>query len=240
MTLVLLVGSLIGTPLVGCKRGRSSADHATAEKTQAELPRIEVESSMHDFGMVNEGSTPKHAFTIRNAGTAPLLLTEIRPSCGCTAIAVTNQEIPPGGTSSIELAFSTRGFTGENRLTITVLSNDPSNPQSVLEFKADVERLLDFEPQYIHLTSHHGVGTVKQAWLSGRLAEQAKLRITKTEGDQHVAAKLVETRQGVRQKFGLELRLTADQGASGEGNVTVSTGVTNPPELSLRFSYSVE
>jgi hypothetical protein len=231
--------SIVGGLLGGCDRRRTSTDQVSVEPSRPATPTIDFDSRSHDFGVVNEGATPKHSFAVRNTGTAPLLLQAARVSCGCTLAVVKTEEIPPGGSGAIEIALSTRGFPGASHYTVTVVSNDPVSPESILEFKANVEHLLDFDRQYLRLETNLSVGKVEQVWLSGKLAAQANLKVTRTQGDQAVGVRPIQQR-GKLKRTGLEFKLKADQVAAGEGSVTVSTGVANPAELDVRFSYRVQ
>jgi hypothetical protein len=224
--------------LGGCNRRKNLTDAATTEQSSAAKPTIDFDSRMHEFGIVNEGATPKHLFTVRNTGAAPLLLRDVRASCGCTLAVVKTEVIPPGGSGAIEITFATRGFPGPSHNTITVVSNDPSSPESILEFTANVERLLDFERRSLHLDTHYRVSKVEQVWLTGKFAEHAELKVTRSQGDQNVRARPIRQRGNVN-RMGLELKVKADRVASGEGTVTVSTGLVYPSELELTFTYSV-
>ena len=50
----------------------------------AAAPKAVVDKPIVDVGKVKKGDPVRHEFVIRNAGDAPLEITEVKPSCGCT------------------------------------------------------------------------------------------------------------------------------------------------------------
>ena len=47
-------------------------------------PVIQCKDPVKDFGTIWVGPVLEHSFTIENTGEAPLRITKVRPSCGCT------------------------------------------------------------------------------------------------------------------------------------------------------------
>lgn len=211
---------------------------------EAGSPAIEFDARAHDFGTVTEGDTLKHVFTVTNTGTLPLLLREVRSSCDCLTTTFESKEIPPGSTAPIEVTLSTQGRAGVVRKTVTVTSNDENRASTVLEIKASVERLLDFERRSVRLNTDHGTDKIQKIWLTGKLAGDAQLKLAKVEGDANqgdkaLTVRVVQEQEADQIRRGLELKLRANRMASGEGSVTVSTGVPDRAELNLRFNYSI-
>ena len=135
--------------------------------------------------------------------------------------------------------MDTHGVRGQGARSITVVSNDPHQPTSTLEIRYDVERLLDLDRSFVHLKTIQGSARVERVWLTGQLVEQARLRVVEVLGSKLVTARVIERRDGGQVRKGLELRLSSRQPASGEGTLTLKTGLPNPPELALPFRYDV-
>ena len=55
----------------------ASAAAVPAETTPA-APRVQIEQASHEFEPVVEGSQVAHAFTVRNVGSAPLIIEKVR------------------------------------------------------------------------------------------------------------------------------------------------------------------
>jgi hypothetical protein len=209
-------------------------------KTVAAAPAIDFDARVHDFGTVNEGTVLKHVFTVKNTGNTLLKLTEVSASCGCTTATPGTREIAPGGSGPVEVAFDTRGFPGQGSKSVTIQSNDTKNPRATLEIKYNVERLLDFEKAFIRVETPRGVDTIEEIWLTGKLVDQAKLRVVKVEGhDNQFFVKPIEAKQNGKVKKGLELKLKGNRPVSRHGDITVSTGLEQPAELVLRFNETV-
>ncbi len=107
--------------------------------TQAAEPvaKIEFDKVEHDFGKIREGEKVSYRFKVKNPGTVPLRITDVKPSCGCTAPAWTKEPIPPGGEGFVEVVFDSQGRTGEQMKTVTVFANtDP--PSHLLRFRGEV------------------------------------------------------------------------------------------------------
>ncbi|HEX8659156.1 MAG TPA: DUF1573 domain-containing protein, partial [Hymenobacter sp.] len=75
-------------------------------------PAITFEESKYDFGSVVQGGTVDHVFKFKNTGTAPLIISNIGVSCGCTTPEWTKDPVLPGKTGSITAHFNSTGKMG--------------------------------------------------------------------------------------------------------------------------------
>jgi len=108
-------------------------------------PKLVLEDAIHDFGVVVKGDVVEWSYTLRNAGTADLIVTDARPSCGCT-VAKWDKVIKPGETGKVAAKLETKDFKGPLNKTITVVSNDPETPQTRLFLKATIKAVVDLLP----------------------------------------------------------------------------------------------
>jgi hypothetical protein len=106
-------------------------------------PRADAPETTHHFGTVGSGAKGRHAFLIRNTGSAPLTLTTGATSCSCTvsdlgtgdapgsgdAAAAPRKTIPPGGETTVGIQWTGKGPGGPFRQQATVLTNDPRRPE---------------------------------------------------------------------------------------------------------------
>jgi hypothetical protein len=67
---------------------------------------VEFERTTHDFGNVNAGSQAKFEFTFTNKSDKTLEITNVKPSCGCTAPSYSREPVPPGGQGSITAVYT--------------------------------------------------------------------------------------------------------------------------------------
>jgi hypothetical protein len=234
------LAALVGAACDG-GRGRLSAivDARPAHPSTGQ-PSIDFDSRSHDFGVVNEGPQVRHVFKIKNKGSAPLVLSGAYASCGCTSATLDATTIPPGGSGALSVVMDTRGEKGKGTRSITVHSNDPTRPEETLEITYDVQRLLDFERSYLHLSTTRGARRVETVWLTGELLEAARPRVASIQPERVVHARIVQSRQHGQPRKGLSIELQGKEARSGEGAVVIATGLANPPDLTLPIRYAVD
>ena len=69
-------------------------------------PKIQFDQTTHDFGSIKEeGGKVTGRFTFKNVGDSTLLLTRVKPGCGCTAANYTKTPIEPGQTGFIDATY---------------------------------------------------------------------------------------------------------------------------------------
>ena len=151
--------------LAASQQAPPAAGEPTAAPATAPAPKLVAVESVKDVGKVAKGEKVKVDFELRNDGPVDLLLSEVRPTCGCT-VASFDARIAPGAVGKIHAEIDTVDFAGAIAKTITVLSNDPVQPRITLTIKARVEPQINAFPGYarfVHVQNQAPV-TVKQ-WL---------------------------------------------------------------------------
>ena len=223
--------------LGGCAKGNKKESPAASA---ASPPKIEIVEKLHDFGNVTEGDKLTYVFKVKNSGTGSLLLDRVTTSCGCTAAVLKNKEVLPGGEGEIEVTFDTNHRGGDNRKTITVFSNDTTTPRAEFEIRANVETLLSLVPAFIRLNPDLGKEQVAESWLTGKLKDQAKLKIGETTGDTEVSVALAEKKleDGSLQQ-GVRFKITGKKVGFGNGNLILETGLPKPDKLQIGFHWTV-
>ena len=91
---------------------------------------------IHDYGTIDVGSPGHSEFTFINKKKTSLVISNVRPSCGCTVAKWSKEPILPGKTGSIKINFSTK-IPGTFFKTITVTSN-AKNATVTLRIKGNV------------------------------------------------------------------------------------------------------
>ena len=87
-------------------------------------PVITFDKTTHDFGKINEADgRVTTVFTFKNEGMAPLVLSNVRASCGCTTPKWTREPIEPGQSGEITVTYNPSGRPGRFQKTVTVTSN---------------------------------------------------------------------------------------------------------------------
>lgn len=85
---------------------------------------IAADETSHDFGQIKEADGKvSTTFVVKNTGEAPLVITRVIASCGCTTPEWTKEPIAPGKTGEIKITYDPKGRPGPFSKTISVYSN---------------------------------------------------------------------------------------------------------------------
>jgi uncharacterized membrane protein/protein-disulfide isomerase len=114
----------------------------------AEGATIAFESNVVDLGTVTRGEPLTRRVTFANTGSAPLTITKIKASCGCTTVKGWEQTVAPGQQGSFELKLDTAKFMGPVSKTVDVESN-ASNGTVRLSLKASVWSPVTVHPPMV-------------------------------------------------------------------------------------------
>ena len=114
---------------------------ANAQKKAA----ISATETVFDFGKITESEGKvTHTFQIKNTGNAPLVITRVIASCGCTTPKWTKEPIAAKKSAKIEVTYDPAGRPGPFLKSISVYSNGKSG-SFVLRIKGDVVENNDEE-----------------------------------------------------------------------------------------------
>lgn len=101
------------------------------------LPVIEFDREIHDFGKLIQGEKATFNFQFTNTGKSDLVITQVQTSCGCTTPKFPTKAIKPGEGDVIKVTFDSASRKGTQNKTITIVSNCQPNT-SVLRIKAQI------------------------------------------------------------------------------------------------------
>jgi hypothetical protein len=104
----------------------------------ASAPVAVFSDKVFDFGTIKQGDKPVHQFKLTNNGKTDLIIRNVKASCGCTAVKHENV-IKPGQTIDLTVEFNSRGKRSRQNKSVTVITNDPKNPTTVLRVMGNVE-----------------------------------------------------------------------------------------------------
>lgn len=154
LVLVLLIGCGLFLQ-TGCQE-RAKEGVITQEKpeTAAEpektSPKITLESDVFDFGEVgpNQKNTGKIKFT--NTGNAVLKITKVARCCGVVT-RLGKMEYMPGESGELEIVWNSGSQPSTFMRKLTIHSNDPKTPQTIINIQAKVVLKVDWEPKNLRL-----------------------------------------------------------------------------------------
>ena len=97
------------------------------------VAKIEFKTEIIDYGTVEKGADGVRVFEFTNTGNAPLIISNVKSTCGCTVPKKPKEPIMPGETGEIEVKYDTNRVN-PIRKTITVISN-AERPTVALKIK---------------------------------------------------------------------------------------------------------
>ena len=106
--------------------------------TQEKDAKIIFNREVHDFGKVKEdGGTVSYKFEFSNSGGSPLVINDVKASCGCTTPEWTKKPVMPGKKGYVNVTFNPSNRPGNFNKSIVVRSNGVK-AVTVLRIKGEV------------------------------------------------------------------------------------------------------
>ncbi|MBS1501010.1 MAG: DUF1573 domain-containing protein [Bacteroidetes bacterium] len=109
---------------------------STASAQDNQKPEFKFNEEKHDFGKIPQGTPVTTIFEFTNIGQEPLILTEVRPTCGCTIADYTKTPVKNGDKGMIKITYNAAVAAPFNK-TIVVTSNSKT-PTKYLNIVGEV------------------------------------------------------------------------------------------------------
>lgn len=135
--LLFLLATL--TVLTSCKNNDNTSNENTGSEdisSSIEIPmnedkaidtsdvaKIQFRETELSFDTIAHGDRITRAFNFTNTGNRPLLIYDVRTSCGCTVAEYPRDFIRPGESGKIEVSFNSTGRKGFQNKSINVIGN---------------------------------------------------------------------------------------------------------------------
>ena len=141
-TISLAALLILGTTLNSCKsktepNAQVSTDlvnnpaSANGNADEDNIAIMTLEKETHDFGKVIEGEKVSYSFKFKNTGKADLVISDAKGSCGCTVPEWTKNPVPPGNSGVVGVTFDSRGKSGMQNKTVTLITNAIPNTKVI-------------------------------------------------------------------------------------------------------------
>ena len=104
--------------------------------SQTKKAIIEFNQTTIDYGTIEKGSNGVREFVFKNTGDGPLLITNVKSTCGCTIPKKPEKPILPGESEVIQVKYDTKRV-GKISKSIIVSSN-ASNSSVILKITGNV------------------------------------------------------------------------------------------------------
>jgi hypothetical protein len=196
-------------------------------------PKILFELPVHDFGRLNGGESGHYVFTFTNGGDRTLEISAVKPECSCLVCEHWTHQVEPGMSGMIPVEFNTLNYSGPVSKKLSVISNDPGQPELLLDVKAWVWRAIDLAPP-----------SAVFDLVPGELASGVSIHITNNEAapltlsepkssHKAIVAELNTVKEG--REFNLQIKaLPGSYSGNLFGQVTLKTSSTTIPLLEIR------
>lgn len=91
-----------------------------------ETPAFSWNVTAYDFGKIQLNKPVSHEFKFTNTGDAPLVISSVKASCGCTVTDYSKDPIPPGAEGFVKATYNA-AKVGVFSKTVTVNANADTN-----------------------------------------------------------------------------------------------------------------
>lgn len=88
-------------------------------------------------------------FKYENVGKTKIHINSVNSSCGCTVASLKSNDIAPGEKGEITATLNIGNRIGTQTKTVTVMTDDPARPQTVLTLRAIIPTLLEIQPTFV-------------------------------------------------------------------------------------------
>ncbi|SDQ83957.1 Protein of unknown function [Chryseobacterium soldanellicola] len=116
----------------------TTAEAGTPAPSNQPSTTVALSESNFDFGNVKKGDKVQHIYEVTNTGKNPLVISEVKPGCGCTVPDFTKEPIMPGKKGKITLHFDSSNFDGNVNKYADVFANVEKAPIK-LTFTANIQ-----------------------------------------------------------------------------------------------------
>ncbi|MBN1306737.1 MAG: DUF1573 domain-containing protein [Chitinispirillaceae bacterium] len=206
-------------------------------------PVIEFDTKEFQCGVVDEGTKTRidAVFTVKNSGDSTLIITGVRPGCGCTVVTY-DSIIEPGKAAPLKASMKIAGFrSGLLSKPVTVFSNAQNDSVAQLVIKATIRAAID--PSMILITMRPNEKTSLQLTTPKKNLKVAGVLFTPHSDDpasttepvkvSYVFAPIDSARGDGLTAYRLELEPFAVD-SSAEGIITITTNHHHKKEMRIR------
>lgn len=96
--------------------------------------KMYVPEVLHDFETLNQYDQCQHDFMVINKGDQPLIISNVKTSCGCDVPSWDKEPVMPGDTTWVNYKYDSKRIGPINK-SMTIQSNDAETPIFVVRVK---------------------------------------------------------------------------------------------------------
>ncbi|MEG8947080.1 DUF1573 domain-containing protein [Rosettibacter firmus] len=103
-------------------------------------PKLVLSKNEYNFGEVEEGKVVQALIDIKNEGNDILEIKEVKTTCGCTAVLLSNKKLHPKESGTLKISLDTSNREGQLVRTVSIFSNDPEESVKVITLSANIKK----------------------------------------------------------------------------------------------------
>ncbi len=104
----------------------------------AKAQEIKFEKTEISYGSIEKGANGERIFKFTNTGTAPLIISSAKGSCGCTVPTYPKEPIMPGQQGEIKVKYDTQRVGAFTKY-VTLTTNATNETSTRLKISGDVK-----------------------------------------------------------------------------------------------------
>ena len=143
---LIITAALLLLIQAGCQDHTRTTDLSKAEGT----PRITFENTAYDFGEVSSSRKYSGQFKFTNTGDGVLKILNVKKCCG-SVVTLDKEELAPGESGILKVEYTTNARSASINRSISVFSNDKTNPKVDLTIRAKVVQKVKYQPPRVNL-----------------------------------------------------------------------------------------
>ena len=149
---------------------------------------LKFEKSELDLHPAAGDATAVAHFKYENTGTKPIHIANVQTSCGCTVATLKTNDVAPGDKGEITATLNIGNRTGMQTKAITVSTDDPAHPQTVLTLRANIPALLEVQPIFVFWKQDE---EMKPKFITVKAPKDSPVtKVTVTSSDPEIVAKV--------------------------------------------------
>jgi hypothetical protein len=201
----------------------------------AKGPKLEIiGGDSYDWGKVSPKDDPlKAVVVLKNTGDDTLVISEVKPACGCTNAPLYKTKLFPGDTTALNITLRIGTSAHELSKTVRITSNDPVNANKILVLKANV-----FHPVQVSPNPYFAFNTMKvgqEASSELKIKNNTEKAVTLSKFEITPEGLVINLKDGQTIKPGEEISIIAKYKPSKTGyfncSVKMKTSSEEMPEL---------
>jgi len=201
---------------------------------QLSTPKANAEDLSWDFGRVESGTRLEHKFALRNTGSAPLRIENVRISSKELKVRIP-QAIPPGETGEVAAQIDTQSVAGTWKWDITLQTSDETRPVLAYSIQAYVYAPLEVDPLELYFSLYDDETATKDITITNHQAAPLAIKGVEKKGS-HFTTALSTVEAG--QKY--QLQVTVPQSAGpGRYREAVQLQTDDPKHPTVQVGVNV-